>query len=241
MDMTMKLLSFRVYTIMIFIFSSFVVQAQENEIPRLYAMNDEIFSDTVIQRSSHSNEYDRRIHSYRKAWNALIPTHTKLQYAGGMGLFSGGIGWDYGKRGQWETDILLGVIPRYSSKHFKFTLTLKQSYIPWSIYLCKNFNLEPLECGLYFNTVFSDKFWTKEPERYPQGYYGFSNRVRTHVFIGQRLKIDIPEKARFSSKSLTLFYEISTCDLYVASAFRNSYLKPEDYLSLSLGMKFQIF
>ena len=44
----------------------------------------------------------------------MIPTHTKLQYAGGMGLLSWGIGWDYGKRGQWETDLLLvGLMRRY--------------------------------------------------------------------------------------------------------------------------------
>ena len=158
------------------------------------------------------HKYDKRVHRYRRAWEALIPTHTKLQYAGGMGLLSWGIGWDYGKRGQWETDLLLGFIPRYSSKHFKMTMTLKQNYIPWSIWLGKDFSLEPLTTGIYFNTVFSDDFWTSEPEKY-----------------------------RKFSKSITAFYEISTCDLYVVSAFNNSYLKPDDYLRLSFGLKFQIF
>ena len=51
-----------------------------------------------------------------------------------MGLLSWGIGWDYGKRGQWETDLLLGFIPRFSSRHFKMTMTLKQNFIPWSVY-----------------------------------------------------------------------------------------------------------
>jgi hypothetical protein len=51
----------------------------------------------------------------------------------------------------------------------------------------------------------------------------------------------VPEKYRKFSKSITAFYEISTCDLYVVSAFNNSYLKPDDYLRLSFGLKFQIF
>lgn len=36
------------------------------------------------------------------------------------------------------------------------TMTLKQNYIPWSIWLGKDFSLEPLTTGIYFNTVFSD-------------------------------------------------------------------------------------
>lgn len=93
-----------------------------------------------------------------------------------------------------------GLHPRYSSKHFKMTMTLKQNYIPWSIWLGKDFSLEPLTTGIYFNTVFSDDFWTSEPERYPRGYYGFSTRIRTHIFLGQRVRFDVPEKYRKFSK-----------------------------------------
>ena len=74
--------------------------------------------------------------------------------------------------------------PATHPKHFKMTMTLKQNYIPWSIWLGKDFSLEPLTTGIYFNTVFSDDFWTSEPERYPRGYYGFSTRIRTHIFSG---------------------------------------------------------
>lgn len=42
------------------------------------------------------------------------------------------------------------------------------------------------------------------------------------------------------AKQISLFYEISTCDLYVISAFTNKYLKPKDYLSLSFGIKMQL-
>lgn len=146
----------------------FTAQAQENNtlysilskdsilVPSPSVQNQE--EDIVTQMPNRHHKYDKRVHRYRRAWEALIPTHTKLQYAGGMGLLSWGIGWDYGKRGQWETDLLLGFIPRYSSKHFKMTMTLKQNYIPWSIWLGKDFSLEPLTTGIYFNTVFSDDF-----------------------------------------------------------------------------------
>lgn len=50
--------------------------------------------------------------------------------------------------------LLLGFIPKYSSKKTKVTMTLKQNYMPWSINIGKGFSTEPLACGLYLNTVF---------------------------------------------------------------------------------------
>lgn len=191
-------------------------------------------------RVRHSR-YDRRVHRYRKRWEALIPTHTKIQFAGNMGLLSLGTGWDYGKRNQWETDVFLGVLPKYQSDCTKLTFTLKQNYIPWSLQIKESrFSAEPLTCGMYFNTVFGDEFWVNEPDRYPKGYYGFSSKVRIHAFLGQRITYDIDPRRRFTAKAITLFYEISTCDLYIVSAFTNKYLKPKDYLSLSFGVKLQL-
>lgn len=187
-----------------------------------------------------TNRYKKRVEVYQHLWESLMPTYTKLQYAGGMGLMNFGFGWSYGKNHQWETDVFLGFIPRYSSDNAKMTFTLKQNYIPWKIELNETFTFEPLECGLYFNTVFSDEFWTKEPDRYPKGYYNFSTRVRTHAFVGQRLRFNIPDKKRLFARSITAFYEISSCDLYIVSAFTN-HLNPNDYLRLSLGLKFDIF
>ena len=194
-----------------------------------------------IYTSEANTRYDRRIHRYRKRWYSLVPTYSKLQFAGNMGLLSVGFGWDYGKHNQWETDLLFGYLPKYDSDRVKVTMTLKQNYIPWNITLGEGpFSFEPLTCGLYFNTVFGDEFWVSEPDRYPSGYYGFSSKVRTHIFLGQRVTFDIPRKKRFMAKSITLFYELSSCDLYIVSAFTNSYLRMHDYLSLSFGLKMQL-
>lgn len=187
------------------------------------------------------NKYDKRIHRYRGHWEKLIPTHTKVQFAGNMGLLSFGTGWDYGKKNQWETDVFLGFIPKYDSKRTKVTMTLKQNYMPWSLNLGRGFSTEPLTCGIYFNTVFGNEFWVHEPDRYPKGYYGFSSKIRSHIFLGQRLTYDIDPQRRYTAKSITFFYELSTCDLYLISAATNNYLRPRDYFSLSFGLKLQLF
>lgn len=195
-------------------------------------------TDTII---SPSTRYERRVYRRHKNWARIIPTYGKMQFAGNMGLLSFGTGWDYGKKNQWETDLLFGFIPKYSSKKAKITMTLKQNYMPWDLDLGKRFSIEPLACGLYLNTVFGDQFWVHEPDRYPEGYYGFSNKIRIHIYMGQRLTYDIDPRFRISAKSVTFFYEISTCDLYLISAVTNRYLRPRDYLSLSFGLKLQWF
>ena len=78
-----------------------------------------IKADSVLPAASKKvkhTRYDKRVHRFRKNWERIIPTHSKIQFAGNMGLLSFGTGWDYGKHNQWETDLLLGFIPKYSSR-----------------------------------------------------------------------------------------------------------------------------
>ena len=84
--------------------------------------------DSADISNKHSSRYDKRVHRYRKHWESLIPTHTKLQFAGNMGLLSLGTGWDYGKRNQWETDIFFGILPKYDSKRDRKSTRLNSSH-----------------------------------------------------------------------------------------------------------------
>ena len=65
--------------------------------------------------------YSPGVEKYHTLWNNLIPRYGKIQYAGSMGFLSAGTGWAYGTNDQWETDLLIGIIPRYSSKRAKAT------------------------------------------------------------------------------------------------------------------------
>ena len=110
----------------------------------------------------------------RSKWEKLIPDYHKLQYAGSMGFLSVGTGWAYGKHNNWETEILLGFVPRYRTEDISLTATLKQNYIPFHLDLDKKRNgkwvLAPLTASIYFNKIFGEHFWTELPERYPEKY-----------------------------------------------------------------------
>ena len=199
-----------------------------------WAMGDE--KDDREER--RAERHKRKLERYQNQWNSLIPKYQNLQFAGSIGLLSAGMGWDYGRQRQWETECMFGFVPGFSSNKTKVTLTLKQNYVPWEVSLGKNWVLEPLETGLFVNTVLASDFWVKEPEKYPNNYYKFSTRVRFHAFLGQRIALNMKEN--FPFRRITVYYELSTCDLYLISKFTNQYVKMVDILSLSFGLKFHI-
>lgn len=187
------------------------------------------------------SRYDRRIHRRREYWAELIPTQFIMQYAGNMGFMSIGIGWDYGKQKQWETNLMFGYLPKISSHRGKLTMTLKENYLPWSMYLKQGWMLEPLSCGLYLNTVFGSEFWDNQPSRYPDKYYEpLNTKVRIHVFLGQRITKIIPANKRKFLKSISAFYEVSACDLYLRLLVMEKKVRLQDIMCLSVGIKMQI-
>lgn len=188
-----------------------------------------------------SDGLDRREHEGYEGWERLIPTHTKVQYAGGMGVMSFGAGWDYGRRCRWETDVMVGFLPRAYADKFHMTFTLRQNYIPWSI-RCGGgrFSVEPFACGAYLNFISGERFWMREPARYPgEGYYGFTSRLRIHLYVGQRFTVNFnPDSA---VRATTLYYELSANDLNIVSKFGNKSMSLSDIVFFSAGVKLQIF
>lgn len=202
--------------------------------------SDSIVHDTlVIDANGHLSRYDRNVMRYRRRWESLIPTSGVLQFFGNMGVVSTGIGWQYGKHHQWETQLLLGLIPRYSSDAAKLTFTLKENFIPWRTDMGKGWTFQPLECSLYLNTIFGHDFWTKQPTKYESGYYPFSTRIRPNLALGERFKYDIPNNRRKVIKNITFFYELGTNDIYFMRFYRNGSAGFWDVFGLSFGFKVQ--
>lgn len=208
--------------------------------------NDNESPSTETAPAPELSAYEKHVQRMTSKWASLIPTHMVIQNAGNMGIVSAGLGWSYGKRHQWECDLMLGYIPMHDSNRGKLTSTIKANYMPWEITLNPNGNwnkkgrwsFEPLSTSLYINTVYGHEFWRSQPGRYPDKYYEFmSTKFRMNVAIGQRLTYEIPQHKRQHHKRITLFYEVGTCDLYIRSMFQTS-IPLKDILGLSFGAKF---
>lgn len=194
---------------------------------------------TVTATAATKSRYEVNTGKYRDSWAELIPNQFVTQYAGSIGIMNFGIGWHY-YHDHWETEIMGGWVPKYNSNEAKPTLTLKQRYVPWNVNISSRWDIQPLTTGMFLNTLFGENFWNKEPSRYTNGYYGFSPKIRINIFVGQRLRYKIPERHKFFVKSISAYYEFSTCDLYIVSAFINKNVTIGDILSLAFGIRLEI-
>lgn len=201
----------------------------------------EVAACSADSLSREKSRYERNRERAMAAWTRLIPNQTTLQYAGSIGMFNVGLGWHYGRGEHWETELLVGFVPRFHSGKAHTSLTLKQRYVPWHCPLSRHrWVLEPLTAGLFFNTISGDDFWARQPDRYPKKYYGFSTKVRTHIYLGQRLRFNIPTRHRRSHKAVSFYYEISSCDLYIVSKATNKEFPWSETLSLALGLRWEM-
>lgn len=200
---------------------------------------DSLIADTLEYKDSTA--YERHTCKYRDFWYKLVPNQVTAQFAGSIGVASVGVGWHYGKHKNWETDLLLGFVPKYHSEETKVTFTVKERYVPWHLNVSKRWVIEPLTTGIFLNSIFGEDFWTREPSRYPARYYGFPTRVRANIFLGQRLTYRIPSKKRHFFRSISAYYELSSCDMYIISAIPNKNIKLGDILSLAAGLRLSIF
>jgi len=186
------------------------------------------------------SKYEKRLRRHQSWAQKMIPDILVFQYAGGIGTYNIGVGWDYGKSDRWETHFLVGFIPsRYNLNHY-WTTTLRECYVPWRVDVNQYIRMQPLVVQLSINSILHGDFWASEPDRYPHGYYSFSSRVRFHLGLGQRFTYKIPQEKRYLSREVSVYYEVSTCDLYVRQKIRNRSIPLRDIVILSVGAIWKI-
>lgn len=194
-----------------------------------------------VRDSMKIARYEKRAEKFMSFWHSLTPRRVVTQYAGGIGLFSAGLGWMYGKNNSWETDFLLGYVPPYTTGRGKLTITARETYVPFDIKVYGDVNFQPLAVAMYFNVITGHEFWMSEPVRYPHKYYGFSSGMRAGISIGQRLRLHIPEAKRRIFREVIIYYDFNTCDLDIASFSTNRYVSLWDIINISLGLKWTVF
>ena len=180
----------------------------------------------------------QRLHTDYSGLQRLQPTHLKLQYAGGMGLVSLGMGWDYGRSNQFETDLQVGFIPVMYSNVNRAVFALRQHWMPWNIRCTDWLGIEPLSYGLYATIVSgtTQNYWFLEPSKYGGPYYRFATRVRLHLYVGQRISLYRSATDAVVDR-LTLYYELSAGELDLVAKMTNRHLHLDDIVYFSFGVK----
>src|SRR5690348_3867194 len=100
-----------------------------------------------------------------KLLKAVIPDHGTLQFAGGIGFLSGGVGYD-SKNKRIQTDILYGYVPESVGGVRIHCLTGKFTWIAVSGKMKNNMRVDWLSTGILFNYAFGKRYFFLSPDKY---------------------------------------------------------------------------
>ncbi len=164
----------------------------------------------------------------------FAPDYIKLQFAGGIGFISPGVGYSFFNS---KLDISLF----YSYIPYKFTvddlhsISLQLTGKLLKYKLNDNIQILPLNIGFFTHHTFGSEYWVRLPDNYPKGYYWWYPGINAGVFLGGEIKTKL-----LSSKtpaSGTAFYvRMGTRGLYVTSKAGNSSVPFRDILEFGFGI-----
>ena len=163
----------------------------------------------------------------------LLPGHAKVQYAGGIGFISIGVGYS-NKKDKLEGDVYYGYLPERIGGVRIHSLSTKFSWIPYHLSIKNKYSFEPLIAGLLFNYNFGKQFFSFDPDNYPFKYYSFPTAINAAIFIGSRFGLNKPAW-------LSFYYEILGFDRDIVSLVNNpKSLNLSDAMTGSFGARIKI-
>ena len=166
------------------------------------------------------------------------PRHLALQTGGGLGMVAAGAGYEFSKN-RLETDVLIGYVPKRYAGSTLSLASLKFLYSPFRLPIGEKIQVLPLTMGAYFSYTHG----TLNDElkgQYASDYYWFSTDTRYGPLLGSRVTFLAPPIAATGQpRKISVYYELGSNDLYLASYLnnRNGGLGVGQLLTLALGVK----
>jgi len=164
----------------------------------------------------------------------FLPDYAKIQFAGGIGFLSAGIGYTFFQN-KLDISFFYGYVPKSFSVEPLHSISLQSTFKFFSIKTKHNIELLPLNIGWFAHHTFGGEYWVKLPDNYPDGYYWWSPGRNAGIFIGGEIKTKL--LASNTPASGTAFYvRVGSRGLYLASKFGNSSIPLHDILELGFGI-----
>ncbi len=177
-----------------------------------------IFSLTLILGMLVSSAYAQNSFLER-----IRPDQVNLQYAGSIGYFSGGIGYNFFK----EKTVLsfhYGYVPKNKGGWMSI-FSAKFEYKPFTIKIKDKLIIHPINPVLFPSYTSGDNFdYQFKTSQYRKGYYFWSSALRLHLGAGTEVKVLNNKDAAF--ESVSIYAEVNTNDLYAISWFENRTTTP---------------
>jgi hypothetical protein len=153
-----------------------------------------------------------------KFWSRMVPDQAQVQYAGSIGFISVGAGYDlFHKKA--ELSAHLGYVPESLGGELTI-LALKFHYKPFSFKVGDRFIVQPFNPVFFPSYTLGQNFDFKfEKPQYRKGYYFWSSALRIH--LGASAEVKVLTNLESKIKSVSLYAETNTNDLYALSWFKN--------------------
>ena len=117
------------------------------------------------------------------SYSKYLPDYVKLQYAGGIGFLSAGVGYTFVDH-RLDVSLFYGYVPSTFTVDDLHSISLQFTAKLIRIKASKNVEILPLNIGWYLHHTFGNEYWVKLPDNYPKDYYWWSPGRNAGVFIG---------------------------------------------------------
>lgn len=173
-----------------------------------------------------------------KFLQAIKPDHLKLQWAGGIGFFAFGAGYE-SKNQKFETDIYYGFLPESVGGEDLHSATLKFNWFPLKPIEKGKWRIKPLSVGALVNYSFGSQYYSFDPRNYPFNYYRIPTSLNTALLLGGQASFAV--SAKKETRRLGFYYEILSFDREMVSFIVNTKaLSLTDILTLGIGVKLSL-
>lgn len=169
----------------------------------------------------------------------LIPDAAIAQFAGSIGYFSVGAGYEIFKNKRGYLDFNYGYVPASKGGELH-AVTVKLAYKPFKIGLGDWGVFYPFNPGFFLSYTFNEDLDFKfDSNDYPPGYYYWSPALRSHLAISNEIEFSIPKIwDGLDIKKIGIYTEFNTNDFYIVNYFQNlSSLSLSDIFQLGVGIR----
>jgi hypothetical protein len=167
--------------------------------------------------------------------NGAAPDFAVFQFAGSIGYFSVGTGYDIFKS-RWRVSAHYGSVPpaRGGPLHI---ITGKLFFEPAAINLSKQIALHPADVGLMVSYHTGDNFKLSVPDYLSSdNYYWWHTSMRVHLAMETSVTCNFINHRPFNA--LICYVEFNTNDLYIVSYLKNtSSLKLTELIKAGAGVR----
>ncbi len=147
----------------------------------------------------------------------LIPDFATVQYAGSIGYFSAGVGYNIFKsKARFSTHF--GMVPPNKGGHLNI-LSAKLFFKPATFTIWNRVRMNPFDIGIMASYHYGDNFQTRWPENIPRNYYWWHPALRAHLAMESSVTYEFRKDQRLTS--ITGYIEFNTNELYFLSFVQN--------------------